>query len=608
MKKSSTKGAMRLVAHRGDAKTLLAFDLTTPASRQQLAGFTVRITPPGKPAYFMFNSLRFEKPGDHAQDLSEPPTSTINAPIHKFRWVHVPGSFHQGLAPAWGEYQYEVTPRYFDGQKHLLPLDPGLTAKVKIEVAPFQKGKLTIGFTRGFTQSQAFTNNFGKDAKIKPNNAPILFDTSKICGTNAKGVKHTFEELYTWSGFTARKLINDCLDEVLNGGANISVDIFAYDLNEPGVVDRLIKLAAAGKARVLLDNAALHHASDNSKPEDEVEQMFTAAATGAAAIKRGKFGRYAHDKVFIVKKAGKAIKVLTGSTNFSVTGHYVNSNHVLVYDDKDVAGCFADVFDFAWQTDAKAVPFRASALSQNPFVFQGAQLPKTTIRFSPHREADARQALKVITDRVDGERNNIDGLGNVLFAVMELKSTAEKPVYDCLNSIHKDDSVFSFGISDNPEGIELYRIGKKRGVLVTGKPAKARLPPPFNQVRNLGFGHQIHHKFVVCDINGDNPTVFCGSSNLALGGEEDNGDNLLMIEDEDVTMVFAIEALGLIDHFNFLNRVATAPQGQPGGAPPAVPTDAAAAAEWFLGTTDFWARKFFDANDLHSKDRQIFAR
>src|SRR4029453_7758568 len=193
MKKKSTKGALTLVAHRGDAKTLLAFDLITPASRQLLAGFTVRITPPGKPAYYLLNSLRFEHPENHAQDMSEPRTSTLNAPIHKFRWVHVPGSFHQGLTPAWGDYIYEVTPRYFDTARHLLPIEPNLTAKVKIAVAQFRKGKLAIGFTRGFSQSQAFTNNFGKNAKIKPTGADILFDTSEICGTNAQGVQHTFE-------------------------------------------------------------------------------------------------------------------------------------------------------------------------------------------------------------------------------------------------------------------------------------------------------------------------------------------------------------------------------------------------------------------------------
>ncbi len=602
MKKSTTNGAMRLVAHRGDAKTLLAFDLATEASRERLAGFTVRITPPGKPAYYLLNSLRFEHPEVHAQDMSEPRTSTLNAPIHKFRWVHVPGSFHQGIDPVWGDYLYEATPRYFDGSKHLLPLDPDLTAKVKIKVEPYREGKLAIGFTRGFTQSQAFTNNFGKSAKIKPANAPILFDTSKVCGTNAKGVQHTFEEMYTWSGFTARALINDCLDEVINR-AGYSVDIFAYDLNEPGVVERLVKLGTAGKARVILDNAALHHDGNGSKPEDEVEKMFATAA-GAGNIKRGMFGRYAHDKIFIVKKAGKAIKVLTGSTNFSVTGLYVNSNHVLMYDDAGVADQFAKMFDFVWLNGAVAKPFRESSLSQQSFTFKGAGLPKTTIRFSPHQNADASDALKVITDRVDGERNNAEGLGNVLFAVMELgKSAADNPVYEMLNVLHKDESLFSFGISDNPEGIQLYKIGAKKGVLVTGKPAKTKLPPPFNQVRGVGLGHQIHHKFVVCDINGANPTVFCGSSNLALGGEKANGDNLLMIENGDVTMVFAIEALSLIDHFNFLNNVS-----EPAATPPAALAAAAVAAEWFLGTTDAWAKKFFDDDDLHSKDRKIFAR
>ena len=50
-------------------------------------------------------------------------------------------------------------------------------------------------------------------------------------------------------------------------------------------------------------------------------------------MKRGKFGRYAHDKVFIVSNEGGPTKVMTGSTNFSVTGLYVNSNHVLIFDD-----------------------------------------------------------------------------------------------------------------------------------------------------------------------------------------------------------------------------------------------------------------------------------
>jgi hypothetical protein len=81
------------------------------------------------------------------------------------------------------------------------------------------------------------------------------------------------------------------------------------------------------------------------------------------------------------------------------------------------------------------------------------------------------------------------------------------------------------------------------------------LPPPFDQVPSLP-AHEIHDKFVVCGLNGNDPMVYCGSSNLAGGGEAENGDNLLAIHDADVATAFAIEALGLVDHYDFLDRMA----------------------------------------------------
>jgi hypothetical protein len=50
---------------------------------------------------------------------------------------------------------------------------------------------------------------------------------------------------------------------------------------------------------------------------------------------------------------------------------------------------------------------------------------------------------------------------------------------------------------------------------------------------------------VITDFNRSTARVWCGSSNLALGGEEDNGDNLICIRDQDVATAFAIEAMRL---------------------------------------------------------------
>jgi hypothetical protein len=159
----------------------------------------------------------------------------------------------------------------------------------------------------------------------------------------------------------------------------------------------------------------------------------------------------------------------------------------------------------------------------------------------------------------------------------------------------------------------LYEPGKKTGVLVTGKPAKTVLPPPFDQVDSIGFAHQVHHKFVVCGFNGANPVVYCGSSNLDLDGEESNGDNLIAIHDQDVATAFAIEALALVDHFLFLDRCATsagstapAPAARRKGPKYASKAQLATTAEWFLATTDQWAAPYFDPDDLHFVDRQLF--
>jgi hypothetical protein len=611
---STTKknGAFSVRAYVGDAKTLLAFNLDKKGT-VNLAGFTIQVQAGTLTPYYLLNALQFKNPSDHAQDPTLPANSSLNAPIHKFRWLHVPGSAHQGLEPFLGDYTYTVTPRYFGTHRNLLPIDPSLGAAVTVNVGPFSKNGLEIGFTRGFTQSQAFVRHFGRDALIRPKGKTLLFDTSVESGMNAEGTHYTYRDEYQWLGFTARQKIFDILNEVLNR-KSLSVDIFAYDLNEPDLIALVLTLAKQGRVRVILDNAALHHAAASKPPtaEDQFEALFTKAAKkgSPAAILRGKFSRYAHDKVFIVK-TGKgpqtAVKAMTGSTNFSVTGFYVNSNHVIVFNRPEVARQYAEIFEQVWTQQVNGPAFRASAASGQTFSFSANRLPPVDITFSPHTADQAKKVLDAVTARIDAEGKKRKAAGSVLFAVMEM-DRGESPVYKALKSLHANSSVFSYGISDNPGGIFLYRPKSTQGVLVTGKPINTILPPPFNQVPSLGgAGHQVHHKFVVCGFGGTNPVVFCGSSNLASGGEEENGDNLLAIRDADVVTVFAIEALGLVDHFDFLDRSATGATAGKTVTPPAAKAEAAVLAGWFLSTTDKWAAPYFDPQDLRSVDRELFA-
>src|SRR3569833_1023827 len=123
--------------------------------------------------------LPVEGGGEHEIFKGEPDNSSANAPFQKFRWLHVPGSFHQGEDVFYGVYTYTVTPRYFNNGL-LSALMPEESISIDVQVQPFVKGKMELGFTRGFTQSQAFVHHFGINAKFKPDHADLLFDTGSM--------------------------------------------------------------------------------------------------------------------------------------------------------------------------------------------------------------------------------------------------------------------------------------------------------------------------------------------------------------------------------------------------------------------------------------------
>ncbi len=178
-------------------------------------------------------------------------------------------------------------------------------------------------------QRQHFTHHFGLDALLWPDDKELIFDTSAPAGSEAHGQEYTFKDEYAWLGFTAREKIFSLLSSVLEDDA-LFVDVFAYDFNETGMIKILLELGKEGRARIILDSSTLHHSNSSPKPEDEFESLFTKSAGSKQLIKRGKFGRYSLDKVLIISKQSAGtkspVKVLTGSTNFSLTGLYVNSN------------------------------------------------------------------------------------------------------------------------------------------------------------------------------------------------------------------------------------------------------------------------------------------
>jgi hypothetical protein len=533
-------------AYQGDAKTLLAFDLATDAARQRLAGFTIEVQPPRLPPYYLDNNLRLAPSAAHAQLNSESPFASVNAPIQKFRWVHVPGLVHQGGTPTFGTYTYVVTPRYFSERAALLPLDPSTSVAVDVEVCPFAVDGLKLGFTRGHVQSQAFVRHFGSTIEIRPASDDLLFDTGTVAGTNKHGDTFTYAQEYEWLGFTARQRIFEILDEVRDDPA-LTLDVFAHELAEPDICSALLELGAAGRVRIMLDDAGLRHDTGEPTPEDRFAAVFAARA-GGDGLRRGEFAPHGHDTFVVVADSDGPRTVLTGSAEFSVPGLYVNSGHVLVFDDRELAAAYADAFDRLWNGQ----PLAESVCSAKAFNSDGTE-----------------------------------------------RGPANDEAHEVLHAAHTDSAVFSYGSAAAPRSIALYTPATS-----SGDHQATQLPAPFSAVPRSA-DHPVHHEFAVLGFGGSDPLVLCGSATQARA----DGHAPMAIRNGGVATAFVIEALILVDHYRFVDRLDREVGAAP--TPPAAYADkrnVAVTAGWFLDTTGAWTDAYFDEREPHFADRELFGR
>lgn len=574
---SNNQRDFRIVAYAGDNKILIAMSLNDGAVNDRdksLAGFAIWRTSNGKTDVLQ-NRITFDA---QPANLKAPKwTPSDKAPFQKFRWVDVPpDGFHSALT-------YRVQALYFVGQTK--ELRPGPEDHVTITPAEVLHTCFRPAFTRGYIASQAYADKF--------HNAPIRPNGPKTPDFNTA----PYQEQYKWLGADARQALFDFIAECKKD-TSAHVDVFAYDLDEPDVIKAICDLGhdRPGRVRAVLDDADLH-SKPNKKtgvlpPEIKAAKMIK-SALGENYVKQGHFARYQHNKVFIKRGAdGKGQRVIFGSMNFSVRGIYVQANNVIVVDDPFTAGKFADAFDVAFESGVKAGPFRESEVAQGYMAAsekETPELPKFSFALSPHQ--DPMTSLEPMVERMRAAKSS------VLFAVMAPKG--QGPVLATLREIAAKPTVFSYGTVETDKGLAVQSPDGAMGDITSYASLRHNVPAPFTQeFADAKGGIHIHDKFVVVDFNADNPTVFTGSSNLAAGGENQNGDSLAMIEDAAIANMYAIEAVALFDHYHFRKKV----QESKAAAQPLT--------LWYpdkRGMPLPWWKEYYDRTKIQMRDRYLFA-
>jgi phosphatidylserine/phosphatidylglycerophosphate/cardiolipin synthase-like enzyme len=498
---------------RGERMCLVGMDVDEP--EPDLVGFSIEVKSPGSPDFMPLRNrvaFSYDKPVDQAVNGYRNYPS-LEAPFQKFRWVHFP------YDPKGGTYLYRVTKRH-------MPSDGALKAGTSITLdipldSVIYDGFLDVGFARNYASSQAYDDKYQGNPNVIPVNADDGLKFQKVPG-----------DVYEWLGFEAYDLIMGFLNEVADD-PSLTLDFFAYDLNEPDIVALLEK--TGGRLRAIIDNSGTHAPATSA--ESQAAKRLSASA-GAANVKRMHFKNLQHNKVLIAKKNGAPVKVLFGSTNFSFRGIYIQANNALVFHAPEAAALFERTFELAFRNPAG---FAADPISTQWHLVQVAGKPPVHFCFSPHAHTDL--SLNPLGAAID------QATSSVFFSIAFLYQTKGGAVRTAIDRL-MNKNVFSYGISDKLGGLTVKKPDGSFG-LVDFNYLAGITPMPFKVEWSGGKGIHEHHKFVVTDFSLPSAKVFTGSSNLSPSGEGANGDNLVMIEDPRVATSYAIEALRVFDHLHF---------------------------------------------------------
>jgi phosphatidylserine/phosphatidylglycerophosphate/cardiolipin synthase-like enzyme len=522
---SVVQGSLTLKLWRGERMCLIGMDVASP--EDDFVGFSIEVKRPGANDFTALrNRLAFSYPTVGPSQSGEKQFSSIEAPFQAFRWVHFPQQPQSGI------YTYRVTKQHMKTDGACTPGDSA-TATISLDDQLYS-GYLDVGFTRGYASSQAFNEQFNP----KGDAPPLIFPKEGGGGEYGPAFDKSKapDGVYSWLGFEAYELIFGILHEVATD-PSLTLDAFVYDLDEPDIIAGFEKVRK--RLRIILDDSGTHKGKDSGPSQGEAKFVVSA---GRENVKRFHFNNLQHNKVLIVKRDGKPIKVLCGSTNFSFNGIYLQANNTLVFEGADVAGLFEQYFEAAFKLPKS---FAKDPLAAKWHLIETSGAPPVQICLSPH--SDTALSLGPVASAID------QATSSVFFAIAFLYQTSKTGLVRAAVDRITGKPLFSYGISDKGSGLEVKKPDGSDGI-VPFDYLKKNTSPPFSAEWG-GAGIHEHNKFVVTDFNLPTAKVFTGSCNLSESGEAGNGDHLIMIQDPRVATSYAIQAVLIFDHLHFASKM-----------------------------------------------------
>ena len=286
--------------------------------------------------------------------------------------------------------------------------------------------------------------------------------------------------------------------------ATKSIDIAVYNFQDKEIIETLNTISAAGQVtiRVIVDD--LNYPVRTSDG--------TLSLSSSIESKKDDKPEYEmHNKFAIVDRGESGAAVWTGSPNFNRPNMTTMNNNAVLIRNSDVAAAFGEEFDVMWS--GKFHHNKTTPSTKTTFTVEGIPVE---VRFSPKDLP------------LDKLISSVSSLTTSLYYAIY---TYQSP--DLENAmISKKSTVGSSNLGDFDEFMTAFTVSYDH-LNSAG----------MNVMKDLN-ADVLHHKFAVLD----GYTVFTGSMNFTVSGNDDNDENSVIIQDAAVAKAYLAELARISNH------------------------------------------------------------
>jgi phosphatidylserine/phosphatidylglycerophosphate/cardiolipin synthase-like enzyme len=305
----------------------------------------------------------------------------------------------------------------------------------------------------------------------------------------------------------------------------------------------------------------------------------------------------AHNKFIVLLERGKAQAVWTGSTNFTESGIFGQSNVGHIVRDPVIAQAYLDYWNRLWG-DPEEKEIRSDNETVNPAPSEYPPEFGVTPVFSPRKGLNvlewyagamdhARQLMcftaafgvnKVFLEVLEGKQDHLNYIFLDKWGVK--KELADQTKKDLGQDVYNQVAVGSFLEKD-----VLTEYVAQRWAAETRNPISS-------------FVLYTHGKYMLVDPLGDDPLVITGSANFSDASTKNNDENMLIIRgDKRVADIYLGEFMRLWQHYRFRyveNKIA-----EQGGNDKYQPN--------YLDPTSAWSDPYYKEGSVKYMKRKAFA-